>query len=451
MATIGEWLAGEGLDSLQDLFRIGGTLVDARQEQANIQDRARVHQYSRRLDLFNLAMHRQALDLDQRLNRRLATTGYQEAGQAQREVDFFNAEARLRARERDYNAWLVNSQREEIARTSRAEANVAYRRTMAERAGVTARQGVLAAQDPLLRQQYREQRAVETAGQYVVAAERDEQATGRRATVARLGAGRQALAAGRDRIGAERAVVARSGALRVQTRAEQAVQEMGAGAVSGAARGMRGSYRRTTAARAMQEAVRDIELYQLEDGLRQIQLSEQAAKLEATGVDVEHRAAQEQARIDTAQARTGEAQVRLIQGGRTARLGLDVEGARQRGEAFVLGEQMRLTQDQEQLGYARYRAAGQASERLRRGELVQRAGYSLQEASSTLRAKGAAITREKAITSGDKASYDVWLGTTARQINDWQLKNLPSLPDYEGMSARAAMGAVMRTAAEVID
>ena len=449
--TIEHWLEEEGLSTFSDLARIGGRYVDYRQSQERIESAAEVGRFNRQLDLLNLALSRRHNELSRRIIRSRATESLADVAQANAEAEAFGAESRLRATERSYSQWLTASRMREVDRVGTREWLLGRRQIGVQRAQDVQRLAVWAAQGRQLTAQRRGEAEVRGAAMQTLAAQRGEQAVGRTAARRRYLAAGSLHGAVQRRIDAERVVAARGGALRIQARAEQAVQESGAGAVSGAARGMRGSYRQTTATRAAVEAARDIELYRLEDGLRQLQLSEQEGRRHLAGIEAGTRYEQEVARLGTEGARTTEAQARIIAGGREARAGFDVAGERLRTEHAVLGQREALTAAAGDLHTQRRWQLYEGKERMRREGLVEQAGLSLQEARAKLGKGAAKRTAARAGIAAQERTYEEQLGSMAEQIQEWQLKQLPSLPDYEAMGTRNALSMVFRTVADLAD
>ena len=422
---------------ISDLIGIGGHLIDYRSGRKLDANRALVSRFNRQLDMFNLAMTRKHLDYDQRINRLLASESYRDATQAALQQRFHRSEAGQYAAQRGFSQWMTASRIREMEQITRREMDTAWLQLGVKATEHRTRGAVLGAKELLLDTRREAQAAVEEAQLGTVAT---RQVSARR----RVGAQRATVAARMGVVGAERALVARGGEFRRQARIEQAAQEIGAGAVSGAARGMRGSYRRTTAARATVEAARDLEMFRLEDGLKMLQNVEASAKAIATGVDVERTFADEQARL-------GAEQARLVHGGRETRAGFDVAAAEQAQARGVYGAEARLIGGQAAELGARRGFLGERIEREARKGRIEATGYSLREAGSRLQAGEAGRRAQKARIKGLSKTYEVWLGDTARQINRWQMEQLPTLPDYEGQGTRSAMATLLNIASEVID
>lgn len=422
---------------ISDLIGIGGHVVDYRKSRKLDQNKALIARFNRQLDLLNLALTRKHLDYDNRISRRLAAESLQDVVQAQRQVDFYNSEAGLYATQRGLAEWMTGSRIREIETLARAELGTSWAKLGVDRAAHAGASGVMTAQERRLAVSRVGQREVEQAELGVVGARRVS-------AQERYAAQRGTVGARFEALGAERVSIRRGGALRQTARIEQAAQEIGAGAASGAARGMRGSYRRTTAARAVVEAGRDLELFRMEDGLRLAQNAEQMAKAAAAGVDVERTYADEQARL-------GAEQARLIHGGLEARAGFRVTEAEQRRARDVHGAEAGLLGARERAWHGRYGLMGEHVERERRKGAVEVAGFSLREAGSRLQAGAAERTKAKAGIQAQKQTYEVWLGDTARKINQWQLEQLPKLPDYEGQGTRSALSSLLNIASEIID
>ena len=422
---------------ISDLIGIGGRLIDYKSGRKLDANRAIVSRFNRQLDMFNLAMTKKHLDYNQRINKMLATESYRDAAQAQRQIAFYGSEAGLYAAKRGLTEFMTASRIREMDTLARRELDTSWAQLGVRAMEHKGRASVLGAQGRLLDVQEERQAVVE-------AAEAGRIGVGRTSALQRVGAQRATVAARMGTIGAERALVARGGEFRTQARLEQAAREIGAGAVSGAARGMRGSYRRTAARQATVKAARDIELFRLEDGLKMAQSAEASFKAMAAGVDVERTFAE-------AQARLGAEQARLVHGGREERAAFGVEAAKQAQAAGVYGAEARVLEAQAAEQVAQRGFLGERIERERRKGLVEAAGHTLGEAGSRLQASAAQRTREKARIKGVQQTYEVWLGDTARQINQWQMEQLPTLPDYEGQGTRSAMSTLLNIASEVID
>ena len=422
---------------ISDLIGIGGHLVDYRSGRKLDANKALIARFNRQLDMFNLALTRKHLDYDQRINKHLATESIQDVVQAQREADFYGTEAGFYAQQRGLTEFMTQSRIRELEQVTRRELNAAWTGLGVRAVEHKARAAVLGAQARRLDVQREAQVEVERA---------EAMGIGVRGTAARqrYGAQRGVVGARGAAVAAERGTIIRGGELRRVARLEQAAQEIGAGAVSGAARGMRGSYRRTTAMRATVEALRDVELFRLEDGLKLAQNAEQLMKARAAGVDVEQTYREELSRLGTEQAR-------LVHGGREARAGFDVTGAQQAQARDVYGAEAVDIQAQAGLIGARRGFLGEQIERERRKGVVEAAGYSLREAGSRLQVGAARRKVAKAGIEAQQKTYEVWLGDTARQINQWQLEQLPTLPDYEGQGTRSALSTLLNIASEVID
>ena len=422
---------------ISDIIGIGGKIIDYRSGRKLDANRALVSRFNRQLDMFNLAMTKKHLDYDQRINKLLAAESFRDAAQAGLQQQFHLSEAGQYAAQRGFSQWMTRSRIREMESITRREMDTAWLQLGVKATEHRDRGAVLGFQEHLLNTRREAQAAVEEAQLGTVAT---RQVSARQ----RVGAQRATVAARMGAVGAERALIARGGEFRRQARIEQGAREIGAAAVSGAARGIRGSYQRTAGAVAVRDLGRDLEMFRLEDGLKMLQNVEAGAKAVAAGVDVERTFADEQARL-------GAEQARLVSEGEVARAGFDVESARRMQARGVHGAEGRLIRGQvEELGARR----GFLDERIEREErkgLIEAAGYSLREAGSRLQAGEAARRAEKARIKGQSQTYEVWLGDTARQINRWQMQQLPTLPDYEGQGTRSAMATLLNIASEVID
>ena len=94
---------------------------------------------------------------------------------------------------------------------------------------------------------------------------------------------------------------------------------------------------------------------------------------------------------------------------------------------------------------------GERRQRIEREGVLERDSESLRSAQSLLKKFERERERAKHGIDADRKTYEVWLGTLASQINDWQLKKMPELPDYEKYGTRSAMAALLHTASDVID
>ena len=446
-----DWLGDEGLSTFSDLAQIGGRYVDYRHQQARTEDAARVGRFNRQLDLLNLALSREHNRLSQDITKQRATESLADVAQAEAEAAASDAEARLAATRRAYAQWSTGSQVAELERVAYADLQVAFARYGVETATLAAAEGVRGAERTLLATRRTGQRTREAAAGGALTARRGQQQVARGILPARTAAARATVGAGQRRLGGQRAVAALGGRFRIEAREAQAGREIGAAAVSGAARGIRGSFQETARAMAQGEAARDIALFRLEDGLRQLELGEQEAKLAAAGVDVEARHLEEVARLGVAGAEVSEAQARLLTGGREARAAFDVEARRQEGAGGVAAAQAGLLGEQRGALEGRRWLNEEQKARVKREGAVEQAGLSLQEARAKLGAGAARRTAAKAGIAAQERTYEVQLQSQAQQVMDWQLKHLPDLPDYEAMGTRNALSMIARTAADLAE
>ena len=451
MSEVGDWLRNNGLDTFRDLLRISGHLVDYKQSKAASKNAAAVTKYGRRVDILNLALHRKHLDFDQRIGRQMSQMSLIDATNAERWRQFRMSEMGYHAMRRGQDDWLTGSRVRELAQVTARERQAEYLAAGARLTQIQGRRDVLTREDQRLVIERAAERAITERATATTMASRARIQTERAGIGERRDAEVASFKAGRARLGGEAELVAAGSEIRQQTRWEQARMERGAGTASGAARGMRGSFRQTTKAKALTDLRRDLTMFRLEDGLKMLDLAERAAKLEQaatasrTGMREAHRRSVEEGKALT------EKQVRIQQGSEVARAGFRVERMENIAERNTLGQQERAAVKQVQATGEKRAFVGEEISRVQREGAVKRAAHSLAEAQSLAQGHDQwAVSARHKITS-TKQQYEVWLGDSAKQIADWQLKNLPKLPDYEGMGARSALATSIRVATELID
>ena len=451
MSGLDDWFEDEGLDDLLDLLRIGGRVVDFKQEKALRRDQAKVAKYNRQLDMLRLAFRRQSYDYDKRIAKATSALSLNEAINADREAGLRLMEKDLYDVQRGYAQWTTEADLRQIDLVRAREIDTRFGQLGVRQAEQFGQTGVLAEQRRLIDTERREQRVIERAEMRTL--EEREEGTGvaRVSASARLRAGRGSVAATRTRMGTESAFEAARADVALAQRVEQASEEIGAAAASGAARGMYGSYRRTEAMRAQMELDRDLRVMDLEAGLTQLRIAEEGSRTDAAAVDVERRYAEEVSRIGIEGAGIREQQARVAATGRIERGRLGVRGAEHTRLAGIHAATGRALSAEEQELMGRRALLGDERERVRREGAIATAGYSLKRSEAQLGQWRADVSAAKHRIASDEQKYQVWLGTTAQQINQWQLKNIPELPDYDTMGTRSAMSALINTFAEVLD
>ena len=407
--------------------------------------------FNRRVDLLQLGMHGAHLAAQQAMRHRYTADAVGEMTAADERHALYGLAAELAAAERGYSTWLTGSRERVLEQTKMRELDVRHARNRVE----------------WVRNQ--NQRTVNAASMAQVAAQRDVEATERVRGLAvleargvqiaeeagfvqeRLAADRTALAAGEARGVAARLAMEGGAAARREARVDQVRQEIGAAAVSGAARGMRGSFRRTEALRAVREGARDLALFEAEDGLKRLQLGEERAGLHVRRTELEVGREAELGRLAVAGAQRDADEAMLYARGGAAGAALDVRGAEnvvreqtRQAEAGVLAAQRHATAGareaaQEQIQQGRRDAA------VREGRLSLQRGEALAQQRQTRRDRLSADIRRQ------KAGEEINLGGMAIAINTYIRDSLPDLPDYEAQGTRAVLGQVLSRAAEELD
>ena len=299
MSSIYDWLRGEGLSSLTGLARVAGRSIDYRQQRSNSRNLAAVAKFNRQLDLFNLAMNKRHLDYEKRINQRLAEESLMDAQQAQRGMDFFGMEAAHYVNRRDFSVWMSGSELRELELVGQRELDTAFARHHVDRVKHHQNMLVRREREALLDVQREGQAEVEESAVRTLGARRAQRQIGQNVAVQQRDAARGAIAAGRARLGGEAALQDLTAGQRLRARLDQTREEVGAGVVSGAGRGMRGSFRQTQTARALVAHRRDVERFRMEDGLRQLDIAERGMKLTQAEVAAEGQFAERTAALET--------------------------------------------------------------------------------------------------------------------------------------------------------
>ena len=360
----------------------------------------------------------------------------------------------------------------------------------ARRTAVTGREGVLTAQDrtSALMTTALTERGELIAGQRLVAS---AQATSAAAQTAAVAAQRpypaRTRTAAMGTFFAERRLSREGHAQRVQARGQELAQEVGAIEASGAARGHTGSFQAVRAAQAEQAAARDVERFELENDVQEMQLAQRrvqinrefvtetgrlgvagaqatvAARQAAVGAlraDVataelgvergrlaERRAetkatrkdyAVEKARITAAEKQldTRAAEVTNVQAqlrARTAQGKQEVGVRKKEREA-------RVKVGQKQLTLATKRAELLTAQDTARQEEITREGIQTTEAKAAATLSAARSRRERAQQLRQKSALDVdkkrvdervRLENLAEAVVRWQISNLPAASEYK--------------------
>ena len=462
-----------------DALNIAGHIVDWWDRSEAIEGNELVGSFNRQLDLLNLGMNNRHLGYDIHINQLLAQQNLNEIAQVQNQVGYWRTENEFIKQQRAHGQWLMGSKLRELDLVAERELDTAWAQVNLAAQSNYSRQRILQQKGINLRHRRFAADMERDAEWAMTGVERTEAygAHGRagRQFQARMGtlqaaqavgrAGEQVVEAGRRRVGAERAATGRLGAMRRTERVEQAQREIGAGRVSGAARGMAGSFRITTEMRARTEAARDLERFSIEDGLRQLQLGEESARLgaeearlgaEAAGVReqmVGAKTAFEAAGADLrlALGRTDTAQARLMAGKIRADAAFDLE-------QFEYDEQAYVNNVEQYLHSMQFRGIEGQREFLddRRERITREGGIDFQQRNLQLlgnevRIGQADIDVSRLGIDSLERTYNVWLGQIAQGINQWQLQELPNLPNYEGMGTRNALAFLLNAGATLID
>ena len=182
-----------------------------------------------------------------------------------------------------------------------------------------------------------------------------------------------------------------------------------------------------------------------------MQLGEQEARLQASEVDLRQTYDVEMARLRTAGAQTTEAQARILAGGERERAALDISGAGIAEDWKVLAREQEVGREQRRQLAGQEWLLGEQRARIGRERDVERAGLSLQAARSRLARDTARGVARKTAIETEERTYEEQLGSMAEQVMDYQLRHLPSLPDYEATGTRSALSMVFRTVADLAD
>ena len=307
------------------------------------------------------------------------------------------------------------------------------------------------------------------------------------------------------RLGAEARLTATGHAQRLQGRAMELEQETGAIAASGAARGHTGSFQRVRTAMAEQAAARDVERFELENDVAELQLAQDAVQIrkdyeaEWGRLDVQRKqinVAERQAIAGAAKVREGHAEL-SVEGGRLAERRAGTELAR--GEtavdrarinaalaqldtrsAEVADVQARLRSRTEQgklaVGVQTAERTGRGRVRTRqldlagrrealitaqdraRGEEIAREGIQTTEAKAQATLSEARARRSRAGELRSKAGLEVdktrtqervRLENLAEAVVRWQITNLPAASEYKSGGGPSKLGILMQGLATV--
>ena len=469
--TVGDWIGGN-------------------ERASNIRANKRVAEFNRHIDEANLAIFIQRMRDTRSVKTHLQEAAKRRVAAAETGILYHETEGAYHTVRRDWQAWLARSEAGEIRDMGRAEtaveraeldaasfrleseARLAGRRGLvldaraqADRSAFETGLDTVAAQRNLLRAEdmAREGTSAAQVGR--------EAATGRRITQDVRGAQRvaqaeqRALGAGRARLGGERAALATTTGIRRAERIGQAYEEAGAGVVAGAARGLRGSSAMAAQAEAAQDAGRDLALQEAEATVQSLALAEREAQIGAAGTRAD-------VQLEGIKARAGE-QLAALDLDRAQRMGEDLTfGARQGvrtaelagREADIRGRYGIATAQE---GLARQELREQQGQRVRgrrvlrrRGELAdERLRYTRERATRRERAGEVSVAQEQLgvgraeiartraqadfyVAKGDEISQgaELWQADAGKALAEWQLENLPKLPDYEGAQTRNAIG-----------
>ena len=412
---------------------------------------AEVAQFNRRVDLMRLGLHGTHLWAQRKLARRYAAEARGEMTAADERHALYGLAAELAAAERGYSQWLTRSRERVMDLTTIRELDVRQARDRMARVQNEQAAYLTAASNAQIAAEREVEATTRTRGLAVLAAQAQQLEAAGISAGQRRDVGAAAVMAGQARVGvAERAM--RFGAeARIEARVEQVEQEIGAAAVSGAARGMRGSFRRTEALRAVREGARDLQLFTLEDGLKAARLGEERAQLGARGVGVHVAHEEERQRILVARAQRDADEARLIAQGRATQAGLDVRGVETTLREQTRQAEMGVLTAQESATAGARTATGEERLQARGQAEVREAGMSLREADGRAQQQQARRDRFAAGTRQKEADEEAWLGTMAIAINTYIRDSLPDLPDYEAQGTRAILGQVLSSAAAELD
>ena len=446
-----DWLRREGLDTLRSGLTLGAGIVDARQSRRVAKNNAVAAKFGRSLDLFNLALHRKHLEYDRDITRRLAQESVEDARQAGRQMAFYDTELGLRLLQQGHTEWLTESRIRELNEITRRELDTQWLGTWVKGEQLQTRRNMLVRQQSQLAVERGALDTVEEAALGSLSASRARAGVEREATARSSRQRQAAIGAGARAIGASQRLLVEGSAIRGRARVDQLRTETGTAIAGGAARGMRGSFRQTGAMMALTSFVRDERMRVLEEGAKAAELTGRMMRLRSEAVDVRQADKVKTARLDEEAAKIGEEQARITTGAAVKRAGFDVRGAQLAGTAREqVAESHRHEALIRQVG-ARRGFVDEQIERTRRAGALEAAAHSLAGAQARLSKFGAERDKAKSDIERRKKTYEVNLGHMASQIAAWQLKKLPSLPDYEGMGTRSALAMAMRTAAGLVD
>ena len=430
---------------------IGAEWLRGEERSEAIEQNAEVAKFNRQLDLFQLGLNKKQLEQQRDIVRRYEGLAWNEAWEAEQQALLRDQQAEFLGARGSYAEWLAGSRERRMdllqgRQLTLDELQTWNARWEAERRGEIAGAGIRQ-----LGIEREAQASMEAAQLGAAGARRRQLEVEADSARYRAHAGRLAVAAGEAQVGGARRALAAGAVARREARIERVGQEVGAGIASGAARGMRGSYRQTAALKATREGIRDIQLMEMEEGMRSLELDVQAAQLvsQRTGID---RAAEDAlARTGAAVAALGAEQARIVQQGRVARAGMDVRGGELGRQVGVAAGQVREAGARVDLLAGRRGAMEEERQELRRSAAVERAGLSLQEAEARL-AKHAAKREEKRARIGiTERQYERQLGEIAIGINRWTRENLVELPDYEQAGTRSTLATILSMTSAAYD
>ena len=485
------WFANifEGFD-LGDAIGAIGSAIAGSERRASIQQNAEIARLQRHLDQGNLALFIQSLKDTQAVKTQLINAAQRRRRSGEMSIAYHETEASYYDMRSNWRTWLAQSEADESLATDRAQSRVDYAQLAQIRAELASDESIAQKRGILLDTQARADATEYFSGLKQMTAQdrlllaQERAFTGTRGLVA----GREA--ATRRRIGAESSAreIARTGEmgvlrmagqravaergafevgsrLRRQERFRQAGGEIGAADASAAARGVRGSSAAAGGARAQGALMRDLEIQDAENLVQDLALAETLGKIGAA----ERRLVAE-GHAD--RARTGEQEAILMlntaqrQGEdltTTARLGVGrAEAQRQRGQI-----ESRFGLASAERGVQRATLEGERVSRARRGDVVDaqgrlvetRAGYAqtrydrrirqgeIESQQEGLASSRAYISRKDAVAQFYTADADLisqeagkWQATAGQALAEWQLENLPSLPDYGAQGTRNSIG-----------
>ena len=421
-----------------DVVGSGATAIDTylklRNQQKSSAINKKIVEFNRKVDLSNLRVFLQRMKDEQAahsLRSYEASVDYY-AGVAQKNAARSQqAYYAARTRPDGYLNWLTGEETRLASEAAATEEGIALADIATQRARLGMADVVETRRMQAMRRVGAAEEATFGAQQRASRAEFDEHA-GRRVSA-------QAVSA----VGAfaerqeQRAAEGRYGRARTEA-IEGAMRSIGSATAEGAARGVRGSFQQTAAAEVFSGLTRTLDTLEQE-------MSVDASKRLMASVGRERSLADTMAQLDTADARTHL--------GLTAARGRFTERHEARSTEFIELGQRALVRGTERRGLGlRGQAARQARQhatarneiRRRQGaQEVAREGIQWKEAEAAFQ-RGRQTVRG-GLTKGFEVNRAKWYAEAGQAIAQYQLDNMPDLPDYEGTQTRQAVGNFFQT------